>query len=121
MAVPPRRELPQEQKDLLCILGYLYQQHGRSSHAAILFAALHALDPEDTFVARSLAHAFIGSGQPEDALAILDALLDRGDTAALTHVLRSQALVQCGRLPEAARAMRFYLAVCVATGNLERI
>jgi len=98
------------QKDLLRILGYSYQRNGRVEQAAIIFAALHALDPDDGFVARSLACAYVRSGKPEQALMLLDRLLDQGDASALTHLLRGQALGLLGRIAEAARAMRFYVA-----------
>ena len=43
-------------------------------------------------------------------LLLLDRLLDCGDASALTHLLRGQALGLLGRVAEAARAMRFYVA-----------
>lgn len=102
--------LPRAQRDLLRMLGYSYQRHGRTAQAAVVFGALHALEPDDAFVAQSLAHAHLTCGKPKPALDLLDRLLDRGDTSALTHLLRGQALGQLGRLPEAARSMRFYIA-----------
>lgn len=107
---PTATALPPMQKDLLQILAYSYQRNGRAEQAGILFAALHALDPDDSFVAKSLACAHVRGGKPEQALLILDRLLDGGDSSALTHLMRGQALGLLGRIAEAARAMRFYVA-----------
>ncbi len=99
-----------EHVDMLRLLAYAYQRYGFASRAAELWAALHALLPGDATVTKSLSHSLLRSARPEQALVLLDRLLDAGDASALTHLLRSQALVMCGRLPEAARSMRFYVA-----------
>lgn len=105
-----RPALRREQVDLLRMLAYSYERNGLPARAAVLWSALHALWPSDAMFAKSLAFAQLRSGKPEQSLALLDALLDTGDTSALTHLLRSQALVQTGRLAEASRSMRFYVA-----------
>lgn len=106
--------LRRDQQDLLRILGYSYQRNGQPARAAVLWSALHALSPRDSFVTRSLALALLRSARPDAALTLLDGLLDEGDACALTHLLRSQALVTIGRLPEASRSMRFYVAARAA-------
>jgi len=109
-APPSAAPLRSEQLELLRMLAYSYQRHGQSARAAVLWSALHALSPSNAFTAKSLAHALLRSARPEQALALLDRLMDAGDASALTHLLRSQALVMTGRLAEAARSMRFYVA-----------
>ncbi len=106
----PSSELPEEQRDLLRILGYSYHHNGRWEQAAILFSALNALDPDDAFAAKSLACAYVRAGKAEQALPLLDRLVEQGDASAVTHLLRGQALEALGRLAEAARAMKFYVA-----------
>jgi predicted Zn-dependent protease len=110
MTTPASMGLRAAQRELLQMLGYSYQRNGRSEQAGIIFAALHTLDPDDAFVAKSLACAYVRTGKPEQALLLLDHLLDCGDASALTHLLRGQALGLLGRVAEAARAMRFYVA-----------
>jgi tetratricopeptide (TPR) repeat protein len=106
----PSSALPAEQRDLLRILGYSYHHNGRWEQAAILFSALNALDPDDAFAAKSLASAYVRAGKADQALPLLDRLIERGDSFAITHLLRGQALEALGRLGEAARAMKFYVA-----------
>lgn len=102
--------LRREQADLLRMLAYSYERNGLPARAAVLWLALHALWPADMHIVHSLAFAQLRSDNPEPALTLLDALLDAGAAGALTHLLRSQALVRTGRLAEAARSMRFYVA-----------
>jgi Flp pilus assembly protein TadD len=97
-----------EQKDLLLLLGYLYLRTGKPEQSAILFDVLHALDPADAHAAQSLACACLRSGRAEEAVQVLGSLVEQGNDAPLTHLLRGQALAQTGRLAEAARAMRIY-------------
>jgi len=106
----PAPALRREQVDLMRILAYGYERNGLPARAVVLWAALHALWPQDLRISQSLAFARLRSGKPELALALLDSLLDAGDASALTHLLRSQSLVKIGRLVEAARSMRFYVA-----------
>lgn len=101
--------------ELMRLLAHVYLHHGQPAPAAILFDALHALDPSDTHAARSLALSRLRCGQPEAALAALQPLTDAGDDAAVTHVLRAQALHAAGRWAESALAMRAYLAVRTAS------
>ncbi len=110
LANAPAPELRREQVDLMRILAYGYERNGLPARAVVLWAALHALWPQDVQITQSLAFARLRSDKPELALSLLDGLLDAGDASALTHLLRSQALVKSGRLVEAARSMRFYVA-----------
>jgi len=100
--------------DLMRLLGYVYLQHGQPSRAAVMFDALHALDPADPLAARSLALARLRCGQPDAALAPLQGLLDQGDNHAATHVLRAQALLATGQVTASALAMRAYVAARTA-------
>jgi predicted Zn-dependent protease len=112
--------LGSEYQDLLRILGYVYLQHGRPERAAILYHALYALSSDDPQVAQSLACAYIRSGKPQDALPILDHLVERGEPSALTYLLRGQALASMGRMAEAARAMRFFVEARKEAASAQR-
>ncbi|HSY28642.1 MAG TPA: tetratricopeptide repeat protein [Burkholderiaceae bacterium] len=101
--------LSTEYCDLLKLLGYLYLQSGRPEGAATLFNALHAVDPDEQHAAISLACAYIRCGKPTEALSLLDQLQDHDHVSALTHLLRSQALISLKRTAEAARSMRVFV------------
>ena len=106
--------------DLMRLLGHLYMRHGHAAHAAVLFDALHDLDPLDALAARSLAFSRLQNGQPESALAPLQHLLDHGDHHAVTHVLHAQALLALGRTADSALAMRAYVAARSVPSNTQR-
>ena len=101
--------LSDQQDDLLRLLGHIYLRHGRAAHSAILFHAIHALRPDDRFIARALACSWVRSGKAREALPLLDLLLERGDRSPLTHLLRGQALSCMGRSAESSSAMRLFV------------
>lgn len=103
-------------EDLLRLIGYLHLEHGSPEKAVVIFDALLALLPDDTQLRYSLVYALLRTANAEAAMQVIEAssgALRAGDTAAqlppLFHLLRSQALVQLGRLPEAARSMRIFI------------
>lgn len=101
--------LPTEQSDLLRLLAYVYLQHGKAGPATVLFQAIHVLDPHDAGITRSLACALLRSGQPAEALALLDTLAVHGDTSSLTALLRGQGLARLGMAEQAAHAMQLFV------------
>lgn len=103
--------------DLMRLLGHVCLQHGQPLRAMAMFDALHALDPADPLAARSLALARLRCGQPDAALATLQALVDQGDNHAATHVLRAQALLATGHVTASALAMRAYVAARAAAAG----
>lgn len=112
----PARDLSRDHEDLLRLIGYLHLEHGSPEKAVIVFDALLALLPDDTQVRCSLSLALLRVGNGAAALQVIDEMPDLLPSAddlpgppPLYHLLRSQALVQLGRLPEAARAMRIFL------------
>ncbi|NKI94075.1 tetratricopeptide repeat protein [Rhizobacter sp. SG703] len=119
-ATTPSPALAHCPADLMRLLGHLYLRHGHSAHAAVLFDALHKLDPLDALAARSLAYSRLQEGRPEEALAPLQRLLDHGDGHAVTHVLHAQALLALGRTADSARAMRAYVAARAVPTHPER-
>ncbi|MGI4848990.1 MAG: hypothetical protein ACRYGK_12745 [Janthinobacterium lividum] len=108
-AVP--MSLDGEQVDLLRLLAYVYLQHGKAGPAAVLFQAIHLLEPHDAAITRSLACSLLRDGQADEALALLDQLAFDGDFNALTELLRGQALARLGRGEEAAMAMHRFVAL----------
>lgn len=102
-------EFPSEQLDLLRVLGYHHLQNGSSVRAAQIFEALQALHPEDASISLSLACALLRSGQPDQALLVLESIPRPHADSALAWLLRGQALTKNGRMAEAARAMRLFI------------
>jgi len=103
-------------EDLLRLIGYLHLEHGSPEKAVVVFDALLALLPDDMQLRYSLISALLRTENAEAAMQIIEAGsgTDRsGDMGSqpppLFHLLRSQALVQLGRLPEAARSMRIFI------------
>lgn len=109
-------ELSRNQEDLLKLIGYLHLEHGSPEKAVSVFDALLALQPGDLQLRFSLALSLLRVGDGVTALQVVDAMptplsvaeISAG-TPPLFHLLRSQALVQLGRLPEAARSMRMFI------------
>ncbi len=108
--------LPRSQADLLRLVGFLHLDHGMPDKAVIVFDALLAIAPDDLQLRLSLACALLKSGASAAALDTLDNLPDLPEASAtaaplpaLFHLLRSQALVQQGRMTEAAPPMRRFL------------
>jgi len=111
---PSSGVLSTEQRDLLKLLAHTYLQYGRAEKAAVLLHAMHALDPLDSHVTRSLAYACVRCGRPHEAMLLLDRLLESGDGAPEIHLLRSQAYSEMGRVADAARAMRHFVGARTA-------
>ncbi len=96
--------------ELMDLLAYLFLQHQRPDKAAVLLAARDLLAPGDTRTLLALALARLRAGQPQRALDTLDRLALLGAIDAPFHLVRAQALHALDRAPEAAAAMRAYLA-----------
>ncbi len=102
-------DFPLQQLDLLRVLGYHHLQNGSSIRAAQIFEALQALHPEDASICLSLACSLLRSGQPDQAMLVLESIPGPQKDSALAWLLRGQALTRNGRLAEAARAMRLFI------------
>lgn len=103
--------LQHEHCDLLRMLGYAYLQNGQPERALPLFRLLHAIDAKDVHAAESLACTLLHLQRADQAVAILERLVRDETATPLTWLLRGQALVLLGRMPEAARSMRVFVAV----------
>ena len=105
--------LTASQQRALLMLGYLYLRMGQGKRAKKLFAALVALDKDDSWARRGLAAACQALGEGEAALehvnkAIGTAPLPSRDAA--LHLLRARALWLAGRTDEAQNAVHAWLA-----------
>lgn len=101
--------MPEDQRNFLALLGYVFLQNARPDKAAVVLAALDLMAPGDARAMLALAMAQLRSGKPERALDTLDRLAMAGGADAAFHLLRAQALAACGRAPDAAQAMATYL------------
>ena len=97
------------EKDFLQLLGFVYLQNARPDKAAVVLAALDAMEPGQPRVLLALALAQIRSNKPMRALQALDQLAMAGGADAAFHLLRAQALGAADRGDEAAIAMATYL------------
>lgn len=105
------RRMGLEQRDLLRTLAYCYLQHGHPGRALPLLRLLLELDAADRHAADSLACALVRLGRGEEALEVMQQMSAFHDATALSFLLRAQALAMLGRMPEAARAMRRFVAL----------
>ena len=101
--------LSDDQASLLQLLGYVYLQCARPERAAVVFAALDVMTPDQPKVLRSLALAHLRSDKPQRALDALDRLAMSGSVDAVFHLLRAQSLQRLDRAEEAAAAMQSYV------------
>lgn len=97
--------------EFMDLLAYLYLQHGLPDKAAVLLSARDRLVPDNVRVLLSLALAQLRSAKPAKALQTLERVAMRGATGAEFHLIRAQALQALQREPEAASAMRAYVAL----------
>ncbi len=107
--------LSSQQEDLLRLIGFLQLEHGSPEKAVTVFDALLAMRPDDMQLRFSLTLSLLRIGDGAGALQVIEdtAYLHSAqapqEPVPLFHLLRSQALVQLGRLPEAARSMRIFI------------
>ncbi|ARP93553.1 tetratricopeptide repeat protein [Bordetella genomosp. 13] len=103
--------LSADSAELLGLLAYIYLENDRPEKAAVLLSALDALGAAEPRQQVTLALAQLRAGKPETALATLERVALRGAMDAAFHQVRAQALLALDRRPEAAAAMRAYVAM----------
>jgi type III secretion protein Y len=93
------------------VLGYLYGQHGQVKRGVAHLLIAVQLSPGNVGILRTLAHLLTLDGESDKALAAIARLetLDGADHPALA-LLKSRALLSAGRMDEARRSFREYLA-----------
>lgn len=97
--------------EFMDLLAYIYLQHGFPDKAAVLLSARDLLAPDDARVLLSLALAQVRSAKPSKALQTLERVAMLGAMGPEFHLIRAQALQALARHPEAASAMRAYIAL----------
>jgi thioredoxin-like negative regulator of GroEL len=100
-----------DERTLILLLAGVHLQQGAAPKAETLYAALAALDPDDSEAAKGLARARLEAGKPQSALAVLDAITGPGEPGAVVQLLRARALVSLERLDDAGVAMRAFGAL----------
>lgn len=98
--------LDKESSEVLSVLAYLYQIHGKDDKALNILRVLSKSRPNDSHIARALAFAYYKSGDYQSALyqaeqSLRDENQDRNHKVAST-LIKSKALWGLGR-EEAAR------------------
>ncbi len=113
--------LPDQERKVLHILGFLFLRMGQFARAKRLFAALAALDPEDYYARCAMAHACIQIEDGENALHALsglspDAPLPGGEQT--YHILLARAYRLNGNEQEAREEMTAYWSNKKIKGSL---
>jgi len=100
--------LPDDERMLILLLAFVHLRQGMPLKAETLYAALVALDPDDTLAAKGLAWAQLESGRPKATLATLDRVSGPHEPSAVVQLLRARALAQLDLLDDARVAMRAF-------------
>jgi len=87
-------------------LAYLLLAQEYPNRAAVLYGALHVMEPEVNSHLRGLALAQSEAGRPAEALAALDQLALRGQVDVPFYMLRARVLVDLKRPQEAQAVMK---------------
>lgn len=95
---------------LLRGLGELYRRGGEPQRALVMLLIAVHMAPADAALLRSLALAFIDSGDAGRALNALDRLEALGAEQPADALLRARALWRGGQHPEARACFKHYLA-----------
>lgn len=103
--------------EFMDLLAYIYLQHGFPDKAAVLLSARDLLAPDDARALLSLALAQVRSAKPSKALQTLERVAMLGAMGPEFHLIRAQALQALARHPEAASAMRAYVALQSGAGS----
>jgi len=102
--------LSDAERDALALLGSFFLQQGQPERALTVFSGLEVLEPQVLSHARLVVVAALSANRPERALIALDRLALGGVIDGVFHLARAEALSALGRAPEAATAMRAWLA-----------
>lgn len=92
-------------KETLTLLAHLYLEHFKYEKALTLLKALYLLFPEDLFITRSLAYAYLKNYDYQSALKFSELCLKNdlsGKSKIAANIIKSKALWGLGK-EEAAR------------------
>ncbi|CAK0749590.1 hypothetical protein CCP4SC76_2020026 [Gammaproteobacteria bacterium] len=89
-------------RDFLASLAYLFLYHQAFDKAAVLYAALRILAPEDRTIVQALGYCWLRQGDPAKALALFEAFPEDVSPEDVTsRHLRAECLIVLGRPAEA--------------------
>jgi tetratricopeptide (TPR) repeat protein len=100
-------------RDLLCAMAYVYLACGQNLRALVLLRLAERERPNDVGLLRVLAYALLAAGDGPAALEVvlrLESLDSDAECRAALLLLRSHALRLSGRLDDARRCFRDFLA-----------
>ncbi|HET8728830.1 MAG TPA: type III secretion protein [Alphaproteobacteria bacterium] len=98
-------------------LAYSYLRHGQARRALALLMLAARSETVDPDLMKTLSYAFLVNGRADLALEVADRLAaEAASVPAALHLLRSRALRDLGRIEEARRSFRDYVA---AAGRAE--
>lgn len=101
----PDDDSREEALDVLRLLGHVYLRQGHPAEALVMLKALSLLKPDDVSASLSVASAHVRLGEGEEAMAVLDQLLDAGVDHPALYLLRGQALAMTGYAEQAVRSV----------------
>ena len=96
--------------DVIALMAHTYLRNALYDKAETLLLALEQLKSGERRTLQALACVRLNTGRPEAALEAAIALLAKGHTDPVSHLLRGLALAQLGRVKEAGSAMQAYRA-----------
>ena len=108
------RRLGHQQKEFLLLLAFTLTRHNYAGRAVKLYRALSAIDPEDAYVWRCLAHAALLAGNAEESLDACERALrieKNTDHRDKIELIRGKALWKLGRSLEARQCVEAALGL----------
>ncbi|MEO1017598.1 MAG: tetratricopeptide repeat protein [Pseudomonadota bacterium] len=111
MKTTPDRQIRDQHKDALRLLGYFLLRQARHKEAIEVYRGLLSLNPSDRQARRALIAAFLGEGRNAEALEYAEGYtVETGEPHVATiHLMRAQALWRLGRADEARSAVDMFL------------
>ncbi|RXH38724.1 histidine kinase [Bradyrhizobium nanningense] len=102
------------ERDLLCVLSYIYLSCGQSAKSLALLRLVAHEESQDIGLLRILTYALISERRGDEALSVLDRLdkLDDEPSSSMPLMLmRSHALRHAGRMTEAQATFKRYVSL----------
>jgi Flp pilus assembly protein TadD len=87
-------------------LAQFYRRHHQDQKSLESFAAALALEPKNTDIQRDYANTYIGAGEPDKALTILNQAVSENKSNPLLYNSRGVALDQVGNYSEAQKSYK---------------
>ncbi|WFU23490.1 histidine kinase [Bradyrhizobium sp. CB1717] len=111
------------ERDLLCVLSYVYLACGQSAKSLALLRLVAHEQSQDIGLLRILAYALISERRGDEALSVLDRLDkldDEPSSCPPLMLMRSHALRHAGRMTEAQAVFKRYVLLRGSTAAIKQ-